>query len=132
MPKIVNFSNAVTIGIHSLIILAREKKPLNAIKLADKMGSSKYHIGKVLQKLVKDGLLTSLRGPTGGFRINRDPGDIQIYDIYRSIEGEVAYVECPRDDHICPGDMCIRDNIIKTLTTDFVTYLKSHTVEDYI
>jgi len=132
MPKIVNFSNAVTIGIHSLIILAREKKPINAIILARKMRSSKHHIGKVLQRLVKDGLLTSSRGPTGGFLINRDPGDIQIYDIYRSIEGEVEYGECPHDDHICPGDMCIRDNIIKTMTNDFVSYLKGHTIADYV
>lgn len=31
MPKVVNFSNSVTIGIHALIVLAREKRPINAI-----------------------------------------------------------------------------------------------------
>jgi Rrf2 family protein len=132
MPKVVNFSNSVTIGIHTLIVLAREKKPINAIVLAKKIGSSKHLVGKVLQRLVKDGLLTSSRGPTGGFLINRAPSEIQIYDIYKSIEGEVDYSGCPHEDQICPTNMCIRDNIINKMTLEFVNYLKENTIADYL
>jgi Rrf2 family protein len=78
MPKVVHFSDAATIGIHSLIILAREKSTLNAIQLSEKIGASKHHNGKVLQRLVKDGLLQSNRGPTGGFSIKKDPGEVNI------------------------------------------------------
>ena len=108
MPKVIHFSEAASIGIHSLIVLAREKKAMNAIQLAEKIGASKHHIGKVLQRLVKDGLLTSSRGPTGGFKLKKEPSEILIYDIYRSIEGEIEIGECPDENHICPVDMCIR------------------------
>ena len=132
MPKIVNFSNSVTIGVHSLIVLARENKPINAIQLSGKIGSSRHLIGKVLQRLVKDGILTSSRGPAGGFVLNKNPDDILIYDIYRSIEGEIDYGGCPHEDQICPNNMCIRDNIIKKMTVDFVNYLKENTIADYL
>ena len=132
MAKIIHFPDAATIGIHSVIVLAREKSTLNAIQLSEKIGSSKHHIGKVLQRLVKDGLLNSSRGPTGGFSIKKDPAEIHIYDIFRSIEGEVDYGECPYEDKICPVDKCLRDNIIKKMSMDFVDYLKQYTIVDYI
>lgn len=132
MPKVIHFSDAASIGIHSLIILARENKAVNAIQLSEKIGASKHHIGKVLQRLVKDGFLTSSRGPTGGFKIKKAPENITIYDIYRSIEGEIEYGECPHEKHICPVDKCIRDNVIKKMSIDFSNYLKENTLAQYL
>lgn len=132
MPKVVHFSDAATIGIHSLIVLAREKNTLNAIQLSEKIGASKHHIGKVLQRLVKDGFLQSNRGPTGGFSIKKDPAEVTIYDVYRSIEGEVDLGECPYEDKVCPLNMCMRDNIIKKMSLDFIEYLKANKIADYI
>jgi Rrf2 family protein len=132
MGKIIHFSEAATIGIHALVVLARENKSMNAIELSERIGPSKFHIGKVLQRLVKDGLLNSSRGPTGGFSIRKDPAEISIYDVYRSIEGEIDYGSCPYEDKICPFNKCIRDNIIKKMSLDFVAYLKENTIQDYI
>ncbi len=132
MPKVINFSNAMTIGVHSLIILARKNKPINAIKLADRIGSTKFHVAKVLQRLVKDGILNSMRGPTGGFTLNKLPSEIRIFDLYRSIEGEIDYGECNHTNPVTPIDKCIRETIVKKMTNDFVNYLKEHTVADYM
>ena len=132
MPKVLNFSNAMTIGVHSLIILARKNKPINAIKLADRIGSTKFHVAKVLQRLVKDGILNSMRGPTGGFTLNKPPSEIRIFDLYRSIEGEIDYGECNHTNPVTPIDKCIRETIVKKMTNDFVNYLKEHSVADYM
>jgi len=132
MSKIINFSEAASIGIHSAILIARSDVPLNAVELSKKLGSSKYNIGKVLQRLVKDGILSSLRGPAGGFSLKKKPEDVLIYDIYRSIEGEVDSVNCNIDVHICPLDKCIRETIIIKLTEEFVNYLKAYTLKDYL
>ncbi len=132
MAKVINFSDAASIGIHSAILIARSDKPMNAIHLSEKLGHSKFNIGKVLQRLVKDGIFTSFRGPAGGFKLKKKPADILIYDIYRSIEGEVEYGECPHEHHLCPVDKCIRDTIIRKMTTDFVSHLKANTLQDYL
>jgi Rrf2 family protein len=132
MPKLINFSNAMTIGMHSLIILAREKKPMNAIQLSKRIGSTKFHVAKVLQRLVKDGILSSMRGPTGGFRLTKEPSEITVFNIYRSIEGEIDYDECTHTNPVTPIDKCIRETIVKKMTEDFVNYMKDHTVADYM
>ncbi len=122
----------MTIGVHSLIILARKNRPMNAIQLADSIGSTKFHVAKVLQRLVKDGILNSMRGPTGGFRLNKPPSDVRIFDLYRSIEGEIDYGECNRTNPVTPINKCIRETIVKKMTNDFVNYLKDHTIADYM
>ncbi len=132
MPKVINFSSAMTIGVHSLIILARKNKPMNAIQLADRIGSTKFHVAKVLQRLVKDGILTSMRGPTGGFTLNKQPPEIRIFDLYRSIEGEIDYGECNHTNPVTPIDKCIRETIVKKMTDEFVNYMKDHSVADFM
>ena len=132
MPQVINFSEAATIGIHSAILIAKAGKPLNAIELSEKVGSTKYYIGKVLQSLVKDGILSSRRGPAGGFSLKKKPADILIYDIYRSVEGEVEFGGCSHDQHICSHDKCIKDNIVKKMSKEFVNLLKENPLEYYL
>lgn len=132
MAKIVNFSDAASIGIHGMIEIAKSDVPLNAIQLSEKTGYSKHHIGKILQRLVKDGMLKSYRGPTGGFMLKKKAEEIILYDIYRSIEGEVEYIECPIDRHNCAIEKCIRKEVVNKLAEEFVEYMKSFTLKEYI
>jgi len=132
MSNIINFSDAASIGLHSMILIAKSDKPLNAIQLSEKLGNSKHHIGKVLQRLVKDGLLSSLRGPTGGFFITIDPKDVTLYDVYRSIEGKSNVKLCSPDAHICPVDKCIRKNLVKRLSDEFVHFMESQKLSEYL
>jgi len=132
MSSIVNFSDAASIGIHGVIMLAKTGQPMNAIELSKRLGKSKHHIGKVMQRLVKTGFLDSYRGPTGGFKIRRKPEDIIMYDIYSAIEGEVEIRDCPSENPICPVDKCIFNNVVKILSTDFVNYMKNERLSEYI
>ncbi len=132
MANIINFSDAASIGLHSMILIAKSDKPLNAIQLSEKLGNSKHHIGKVLQRLVKDGLLTSYRGPTGGFSIAVDPEEASLYDVYRSIEGKSNVKLCSPDAHICPVDKCIREQLIKRLSDEFVSFMESQKLSEYL
>ncbi len=132
MSKVVNFSDAASIGIHSMILIAQSKNPINAIQLSEKINYSRHHIAKVLQRLVKDGYLSSYRGPKGGFLLKKDASNILLYDIYRSIEGEVDYNECSLNQHTCPFNKCIRKSIINKLTKEFEDYMKNYTLQDYL
>ena len=115
-----------------MIVIANADKPLNAIELSEKMGFSKHHIGKVMQRLVKCGYLRSSRGPTGGFIANSDPAKVTLYDIYKCIEGEIEAEPCPHDSRICPYNKCIRSELVSRLSDDVVTFLSSRTLQEYL
>ncbi len=132
MPSIINFSEAASIGIHGIIILARTGEPINAIELSKRLGKSKHHIGKVMQRLVKTGFLDSYRGPTGGFKLKRNPEEVSMYEIYAAIEGEVEITDCQNANPICPFNKCIHNNVVKILSTNFVDYMRNERLSEYI
>ena len=76
MAKIFSMSEAASIAIHSMVLIARNENGINAVKIAEQTGSSKNHISKVAQRLVKNDLLKSVRGPLGGFTLKKSPADI--------------------------------------------------------
>lgn len=132
MANIINFSEAASIGIHGMIVIARSDKPLNAIELSNILNKSKHHIGKVLQRLVKEGFLDSFRGPTGGFSMKANPAEVSFLDIYSAIEGKVVIKKCERLDKICPADKCIFDTITSKMTMDFINHMKGEILSEYI
>ncbi len=132
MAKIVNLSEAASIGLHAIILIAKSKEPLNVIKIAERTESSKHHVAKVLQRLVKENYLRSQRGPAGGFLLNKKPEEINLLEIYESIEGKHEMRKCPLGKQICPFDKCIINNITNKMTQEFTEYLQSQRLDSYL
>jgi len=65
-------------------------------------------LAKILQELVRKGLLESQRGPGGGFRMARRPELITLRDVVAAIDGLDQFLECAvglercSDDSPCP------------------------------
>ncbi len=132
MSKIFSLSEAGSIAIHSMVLIAKSDSKLNVIKIAERTGSSKHHVAKVLQRLVKDDFLSSNRGPHGGFTLKRAPENINLLEIYESIEGKIEITDCPMDNLICPFDKCILGNVIGTMTQNFKDYMQSQKLSNYL
>lgn len=132
MAKIVNITEAVTIALHSIIIIAKRANQTNVNYIANATGSSKFHIAKVLQKLVKDGYLGSHRGPSGGFFLAGKPEDITLLEIYESIEGKIVVSKCPLGKNTCPFGECVFENLTMDMSNKFRDYLGSKTIASYM
>ena len=132
MARVVNLSEAGSIAIHGMVLIGKADGMTNVQSIADQTGASRHHVAKVLQRLVKEGFLRSLRGPSGGFRLNRDPDQITLLDIYQVIEGPLEVTKCPMDKHICPFNKCIMSTVAAQMTTDFKNYLGGHTLADFM
>ncbi len=132
MARIINLSEAASIAIHGIVLIAKSNTMINVQVVAEKTGSSKHHVAKVLQRLVKDGYLYSHRGPTGGFSLHKAPSEISFLDVYEAIEGKVTITDCPLEHPICPFDKCLFNNVTKKLTTDFIEYMSNEMLDKYI
>ncbi len=132
MAHVINFSEAAFIALHGMVLVAKSKEQLNVVKIADDLDSSKHHVAKVMQRLVKDGYLNSFRGPSGGFSLKKPAEEITLLNVYESIEGKISIGPCPLDHPVCPFDKCIYDNTTRKMTEDFVAYMKAQTLDKYI
>ncbi len=132
MSKIVSLSEAASIAIHGIILIARSTVSLNVLQIADATGTSKHHVAKVMQRLVKESFIGSQRGPTGGFMLTADPKTLTFLQIYEAIEGKIEITKCPMDKKVCPFEKCILDNISNRMTLEFKDYLSKQLVSDYL
>src|SRR5580704_2829260 len=68
-------------------------------------------LSKVLQALVRTGLLVSEQGAMGGYRLARDPHEISALEVIRGIDGPIILTQCFTEhdepvecdqSHMCP------------------------------
>ncbi|HSV88547.1 MAG TPA: Rrf2 family transcriptional regulator [Bacteroidales bacterium] len=126
MSKVLNISEAATIAIHSMALIARSKTLLNAQEIAEVTGFSKNHISKVLQQLVKSNMLQSTRGPKGGFVLKRKSEEVNLLEIYRLFDGEISEsTGCRMHCSLCPFRSCIFGGLSEKFSREFREYLTS-------
>ena len=107
MSNFFKVSEAGSIALHAMILLAVHPARLISTKeIAESFKISEAHLAKVLNRLVKTGLVTATRGPSGGYKLNRPVDDISLKEIYETIEGNKKENKCMFDIPLCDGSGC--------------------------
>jgi Rrf2 family protein len=72
-------------------------------------------MAKVLQRLVRRGLLVSHQGTRGGYQLARPPAQMSVADVIQAIEGPVTVTACTTDEGQCEQfSKCnVRDPLFK-------------------
>ena len=67
---------------------------LASSSLADVSNVPGPTVSKLLKVLTRAGLLDSVRGVSGGYKLSRSPRDISVADIMLAVEGPIALTDC--------------------------------------
>lgn len=76
-------------------------KPVMLRDIAKRQNISEKYVWQLLSPLSKSGLITSIRGARGGYRLGKDPVEITLRDIMTQLEGPLNLVDCVTDDRMC-------------------------------
>jgi Rrf2 family protein len=89
-------SEGVEWAVHSCLVLAwvGDRGSLPAARLAGRYDLPPAYLNKQLQALGRAGIVTSVPGPKGGFRLARRPERITLMDIVAAIEGPDDAFRC--------------------------------------
>ncbi len=90
-------SNTCKYAIRSMIYLANNAqngKKVGIKKITEDLNIPQPFLGKILQKLARENILCSVKGPHGGFSLGRDATEISLYDIIVQIDGENYFNSC--------------------------------------
>ena len=119
-----NISEAVSLALHTMVILANNTdKKLTTKEIASEIGGSEAHLSKVLQRLTKQGLVKSERGPKGGFALGKPDEDIPLLEVYEAIEGPIQPMCCLLNRDECIGSKCILGGLIQDVDRQVRGYL---------
>ena len=94
--------------------------------IAEKCGIPRSFLAKILQKLTKAGIVESLKGNQGGFKICKTPKEISLYDVFKVIQGPMAVNACVVDQNVCDrARFCTVHPIWVEIQNDIVTKLEA-------
>jgi Rrf2 family protein len=116
MSSLVRVSEAVSLGLHSMALLAGcPEKWISNQTMAEKLDVSGHHLAKVMQKLEKAGLAESLRGPQGGFRLKVAATEIKLLEIYEAVDGPISHKGCLLHKPVCHEGICTLGSLVYSL-----------------
>lgn len=127
------FSEAFAIGLHATTIIAANGDTKSSVaNVADELNCSLAHLQKVLQRLVKSGILNSIRGPKGGFLLSKKASEIYVVDIYESIEGRLELNNCLFEDRVCTRSLCVLGSLTTNINQQISDYFKNTLLSDIV
>ncbi len=91
------FSTSCHYGLQAMLYIAMHASDESNVELkvvAKEQDIPRHFLSKILQQLVKNDLLISMKGPTGGFRLARPPEKITLIEIIAAIDGLGVFNKC--------------------------------------
>jgi len=83
------------------VLAARWGQVCSAAELAELVGLETPTVSKLLKSLAQAGLVESVRGVHGGYRLARLPQTIALIEIVEAMEGPLALTECSHQGNRC-------------------------------
>ena len=112
-------------------LAVRNPSCASAKEIADNYGIPLPLLSKILQKLVKNGFLTSEHGANGGYRLARDARSITAFDVIRSIDGPIFLTSCFTEHGDCEHSvLCNVKEPLRKVHEGIVRLLNSITISE--
>jgi Rrf2 family nitric oxide-sensitive transcriptional repressor len=117
-----------------LIYLGLQQDRLSSIReIADAYAISESHLMKVVHALGQCGYIETLRGRGGGLRLAKPPGEINLGNVVRDTEDDVALVECFSDRSACRiAGPCRLEHVLRKALEAFLNVLDDYTLADLL
>ena len=100
--------------------------------IAARQGLSESYLEQLIAKLKKAGIVTSIRGTNGGYKLARSADKIAVGDVLRALEGDLCVVECPDDQSCDKYDSCVTKYVWKRINDSINEVVDNMTLEEVI
>jgi Rrf2 family protein len=89
-------SDGVEWGVHACVLLSAlpDGSALPAARMAEYHGVPAAYLAKHLQSLARAGILETVKGPKGGYRLARPADEITVLDVVEAIDGDDPAFRC--------------------------------------
>ena len=111
------------------------ERPISITEISLRQGISVSFLEQIFLKLKKNNLVTSSRGPSGGYVLSRSPEEITLSSIIKAVDERVKTLGCKKESKKgCNGKSikCITHNLWDELETHINNFFEKNTLKDII
>ena len=107
--------------------------PVPLAEIAERVHESQKYLESTVSQLSQKGLISSVRGKSGGYRLAIKPEDCTVAQIICAGEGSLAPVSCLSPDSPCENaDKCLSLPLWRELDDVIMNFLNSRTLADLL
>lgn len=130
------FSKTCEYAIRAMIFVAiesdREKKYISPKAISDGIEAPLHFTAKILQELVRKGLMKSIKGPNGGFFVDESKLKTPLSEVVIIFDGHKIYNECVLGLKSCSEKSpCPVHFEYKEVKRNFIQIIENNTIEDF-
>ncbi len=109
-------------------------EPLSLGQIADRLELSLAYLEQLFMKLRRSGLVSSVRGPGGGYVLAREPFAISILEVMAAVEEPFKMTRCAGDDSAgcVAGQRCATHFLWDALGAHIEDFLRAATLHDVL
>jgi len=131
MSSVLKISEATVLAIHAAIFITNNPdRRVSTREIALFHNVSENHLSKVMLRLVRAGIVSSVRGPGGGFEIAKQPENVTLLDLYELMEGPLGLSDCLLDVPVCGPGQCVFGSLLSDVNSLVKNYLTNTTLGD--
>jgi Rrf2 family protein len=109
------------------------REPVTLKAMSERQDISEKYLWHIILPLVRAGLVSSIRGSLGGYRLAKPPQTITVLEIYRAVEGPLFLVDCISNGHNCArADLCATRDLWSELGDLLEKKMDSITLEELV
>ena len=133
MDDLLRISEAANLALHTAVHLAQQgDRIVSAAEIAEAYGASKAHLFKVLQRLVRAGLVKATRGPKGGYRLTKKPESLSLLQVYEAMDGKIRPSRCLFTKKVYSRDKCVMGKTLETVNRTVTDYLSKTKLSEFL
>ena len=128
-------------GLRALAVMSERygQQPVSAKEISNLEDISPSFLEQLLAHLRRHEIIVGIRGPGGGFRLNKPPKEISIGEVVEALEGSFYVSSCLSGDGDCENergnpcdrfDDCVVVPMLQRLEEDISKVLSSYTLSD--
>lgn len=108
-----------------------EERAIPVNELADVLGVPRNYLSKILHQLARAGVLSSERGPRGGFRLVAAPAEIRLIDVVGTVEPGISERRCLLGRESCSDeDPCAAHERWRDASGEVARFLEETTLAE--
>jgi Rrf2 family transcriptional regulator, iron-sulfur cluster assembly transcription factor len=109
-------------------------RPVPLADIAERQDISQEYLEQLFGKLRRGGLVTSARGPGGGYVPAREPADIRLSDVIMAVDEPLRVTRCEGDavNGCVKGERCCAHDLWSSLGRQMMYFLESISLEDVV
>jgi len=107
-------------------------RPITLADISDRQGISLSYLEQLFAHLRRDGLVSSSRGPGGGYRLSRPADKVTILDVISAVDEKVDTTRCEGKGNCNGEEHCLSHDIWQSLSDQIKTYLAGITLGEVV